>query len=102
MKKKINQNALTLSTNDIVCQSCVKQACLRDLFGKHKTEWFPWFIFKYSAICRQTLFDIFYIFSLLLGTRAYYSLALGIHCIYYLFQVETGRGGKFRAQEAHY
>ena len=39
--KKINQNALISSSNGIVCQSCVKQACLRDLFGKHKSEWFP-------------------------------------------------------------
>ena len=92
--KKNNQNPLILSSNGIVCQSCVKQACLRNLFGKHKTEWFPWFIFKYSALFRRTFFDIFYIFSLLCGTRAGYSLALDTHYFYYLFKLETGRGGK--------
>ena len=67
---------------------------LSEGFGKHKTVWFPWFIFKYSALFRRTFFDIFYIFSLLYGTRARYSLALDIHYVYYLFKLETGRGGK--------
>ena len=51
--------------------------------------------FQYSAICRRSFFDIFYIFSLLFGTRAHYSLALDIHCVYYLFKVEAGQGGKY-------
>ena len=62
MKKKNNQNAPTLSSNGIVFQSCVKQACLRDLFGKNKTEWFPWFIFS-TVLYVDEPFLTFFTFS---------------------------------------
>ena len=62
MKKKINQNALALSSNGIACESCVKQACLGDLFRKHNTEWFPWFIFS-TVLYVVEHFLIFFTFS---------------------------------------
>ena len=62
----------------------------------------PMVYFHYNAICRQT-FWYFYIFSLLFGTRAHYSLAFNIHCVYYLFKVETlGRGKKCRKCQQRY
>ena len=53
--------------------------------------------FQFSAISRQTFFDIFYISSHLFGKRAQYTLVLQIHCVYYLFKKKktVGRGRKF-------
>ena len=59
--KKINQNALILSSNGIVCQSCVKQACLRDsanirLSGSHS-------LFSSIVLYLDERFLIFFTFS---------------------------------------
>ena len=43
---------------------------------------------------------MFFTFSVFcFGTCAQYSLALETNCVYYLFKVETGRGGKFKCQQ---
>ena len=59
--KKINQNALILSSNGIVCQSCVKQAYLRDsanirLSGSHG-------LFSSTVLYLDEPFLIFFTFS---------------------------------------